>query len=102
MTRSKLFRPVLVMTAVLVATPAIASGINAGNNGMPSRLSMTCTTPNGKAVTDPAACAAEGCVDAQGKRVTDASICAAPPAPAAEPAQRERQATKSRSNIQNN
>ena len=95
-----IFHSALVAGALLVALPASSAGINAINSGMPNRISMNCTTPKGKPVTDPAACASGGCIDETGKTVTDPSVCAAPPS--GEPAPQQGSINRSKSNVKNN
>ena len=100
MKQGLLLRPALAAGFLLVAAPAFAAGdINAGN-GMPNRISMNCTTPKGKVVTDPAACASGDCIDASGKKVTDPSVCTSPPS--GHPAPQQSSVVKSKSNITNN
>ena len=95
-----LFHSALVAGVLLVALPAASAGINAVNNNMPNRISMNCTTPKGKAVTDPATCASEGCIDNSGKAVTDPSVCASTPS-GQSPIQQDT-IVKSKSNVKNN
>jgi len=101
MKQGSLLRPVLAACCLFAALPAFAAGgINGTTNNMPNRISMNCTTPTGKAVTNPSDCAKGGCVDPQGKPVADASVCASPPF--GQPAPAQGTVVKSKSNITNN
>lgn len=100
MKQAALFHAAIVAGVLLVALPASSAGTNAVNNDMPNRISMNCTTPKGKPVTDPAACASGGCIDETGKTVTDPSVCASPPS--GEPASQQGTINKSKSNVKNN
>ncbi|MGE0667848.1 MAG: hypothetical protein AB7O49_14935 [Sphingomonadales bacterium] len=101
MKQGSLLRPVLAACCLFASLPAFAAGGDGATiSNMPNRISMNCTTPSGKAVTDPAECAKGGCVDPQGKPVTDTSVCTSPPSNQPAPAQGT--VVKSKSNITNN